>query len=123
MANEDKIIITGSHMELTDVLKQTVQEKMERLFRHSDQIVRVRVEIGPSVKKNAKEEFIAKGHIEINGPDIHISETSEDLYKSIDKMVDKLDRQLRHKSNRDKEKLKHPHDVEIPAAIPKANGQ
>ena len=120
MTNDKDVIIQGTHMDLTDVLKQTVNEKVDRLFRHEEQIIRIRVELDYNNKKRAKEEFTAKGHIEINGKDLHASETSEDLYKSLDKMIDKLDRMLRQRSRVEIDKRNHPHDIDIPANIPKA---
>lgn len=113
-----EVIISGAHMELTEALKGIVNDKVERLFRHEETIIRVRVELGVSHRKGA-DEFTAKGHIEINGPDLHVSETTEDLYKSIDQMVDKLDRMLRQRSRQVRTKRKHPHEIELPAEIPK----
>lgn len=107
-------------MDLTEAIKNLVNEKAEKLFKHDDDIIRVNVHLGPDVKKNAKETFTAKAHLEINGPDIHASETTEDLYKSIDGMIVKLDRQLREKREVEITKRKHPHSVDISADIPKA---
>lgn len=112
------VIISGSHMDLTEALKATVIEKVDKLFRHEGTIIRIRVELGCTHKKGA-EEFTAKGHIEIGGPDLHVTETTDNLYKSIDQMVDKLDRLLRQRSRKMISKRHHPHDIEIPAKLPK----
>lgn len=119
MSNNKEVIISGTHMDLTEALKNTVTEKVDRLFRHEEQIVRIRVDLSYDNKKRAKEEFTAKGHIEIQGKDMHVSETNDDLYKSIDLMTDKLDRMLRQRSRHEISKRNHPHDVDIPAALPK----
>ncbi|MDR2200592.1 MAG: ribosome-associated translation inhibitor RaiA [Puniceicoccales bacterium] len=88
------IIISGVHLELTDALKQIVLEKSEKLFRHEGRIIRIRFELEHAHTKDPETEFIAKGHIEIQGPDIIASAASNDLYKSIDLLIQKLDRQL-----------------------------
>jgi putative sigma-54 modulation protein len=88
------IIISGVHLDLTDALKQAVLEKAEKLFRHEGRIVRIRFELEHAKSKDPAEAFIAKGHIEIQGPDIIASAISDDLYKSIDLLIQKLDRQL-----------------------------
>lgn len=119
MTNKKEVIIQGYHMDLTDTLKKTVMEKVDRLFKHGEQIVRIRVELCFHKKKRAKEEFTAKGHIEIQGKDLHASETSEDLYKSLDKMIDKLNRMITQRSRQTVVKRNHPHKVEIPAELPK----
>ena len=42
--------------------------------------------------------FVAKGHIEIQGPDLQASVETEDAYKSVDLLIDKLDRMLRKRT-------------------------
>jgi len=55
----------------------------------------------------------------MRGPALNVTVESEDLYKSIDEMVEKLDRMLRRKSRLSRVKRKSTHEVEIPAALPK----
>lgn len=117
--NTKEVIISGVHLDLTDALKNIVQEKAEKLFTHEERIIRLRVELETNGHKGNQEEFIAKGHIEINGPPMVVSDKSDDLYKSIDGMVNKLDRKLRRRSRLYKVKRKDTHDVDIPAMLPK----
>jgi putative sigma-54 modulation protein len=88
--------------------------------RHEEQIVRIRVEIECDQTASKSDKFTAKGHVEIQGPDINISVRSDDAYKSIDLLVDKLDRGLRRRSRLRKVKRNHPHSVEITDMLPKA---
>jgi putative sigma-54 modulation protein len=118
MPNPD-VIITGRHIELTDALKNIVHEKSEKLFNHDDKIIRLRVELEYNQNVTNLKEFIAKGHIEMRGPGLNVSAETEDLYKSIDDMVNKLDRMLRRKHRLIKVKRKDTHNVEIPADLPK----
>ncbi len=115
------VIISGHHLDLTDALKNTVNEKVEKLFAHEERIIRLRVELEYNQNVSGKKEFIAKGHIEINGPPLVISVESEDLYWSIDEMVNKLDRKLRRRSRLRRVKRKNVHDIDFPADVPKAN--
>ena len=119
MKNNSELILSGVHLDLTDALKQAVHEKVEKLFRHEEDIVRIRVELEHDKNKAPQDQFQAKGHIEIHGPDMVISVRSEDLYKSIDQLVDKLDRKLRRRSRLQRVKRKETHAVEIPAELPK----
>ena len=119
MPNPD-VIITGRHIDLTDALKNIVNEKAVKLFNHDDHIIRLRVELEYNQNVTNLKEFIAKGHIEMRGPGLNATAETEDLYKSVDDMVNKLDRMLRRKHRRDKVKRKDTHNVEIPANIPKA---
>ncbi len=115
------VIISGLHLELTDAMKSIVHEKVEKLFQHEDRIIRLRVELEYNQNVTREEEFIAKGHIEINGAPIVISVATDDLYKSIDLLIDKLDRKLRRRSRLEKVKRKHTHQIDLPADIPKAS--
>ena len=87
---EDKVIISGVHVDLTKSLKDMVNNKVAKLFRHDGRIIRIRV----ALEKSNQDEFVANGHIEIGGPDIKARAVTGDLYKSIDDMISKLDRQL-----------------------------
>ena len=118
---KNKVIISGTNIDLTDAIKQLVFDKSEKLFRHDHGIMKMKVELAMNVKKGAKEEFTAKGHLEMNGPDIHMSDTSEDLYKPIDNLTEKLERALRERTSTIPSKRKDVHDVELPANIPKAH--
>jgi putative sigma-54 modulation protein len=118
--NGHEVILTGIHMELTDALKSIAHEKMSRLFRHEDRIVRIRVELEYDKTRGHENEFIAKGQVEILGPNLICSVASDDCMKSLDLLVDKLDRMIRRRSRLKKVKRHHPHAVEIPSGIPKA---
>lgn len=119
--NNSELIISGVHLNLTEALKNTVEEKTEKLFKHEERIIRLRVELEYNQNKTKEGEFIAKGHIEINGPPLIVSVATDDLYKSIDLLVNKLDRKLRRRARLSKVKRKNAHEVEIPADLPKVH--
>lgn len=116
-----EIIVTGIHFDLTPSLKTYVHEKMERLFRHEERIVRIRVELECDPKHDVNHKFVAKAHIVIHGPDINATAESEECHKSIDLVVDKLDRVLRDRHAQMKAKRNHPRPVEFDGVdLPKA---
>lgn len=117
--NNHELILSGRHLSLTDSLKTYVREKTDKLFRHEERIVRIRVELQADRIQTGENLFTAKGIIEINGPDMVASESSEEMHKSIDLLVNKLDRMIRRRSRLKKVKRNHPHPVEIPAELPK----
>jgi len=85
-----QVSMTGRHVELTDPLKQYVQEKLKHLKHSFDQVVDVHVVL--SVEKFRQRCEIS---IQANRLNIHGSHETEDMYASIDGVVDKLDRQLK----------------------------
>ena len=119
--NNHELIVSGIHLDLTPSLKTYVQEKAERLFRHEDRIVRIRVELEVDSNENVSSRFKAKGHIEINGPDMNATVSSDECHKAVSLLTDKLDRMLRRRSRLKKEKRNHPHSIEFAdVALPKA---
>jgi putative sigma-54 modulation protein len=93
------VIVSGLHMDLTPAIKNVVHEKVEKLFKHEENIIRLQIELEYCTRHNSqKERYMAKGHIEIRREPIIVSTISDDLYKSIDDLVQKLDRQLRRRS-------------------------
>jgi len=114
------VIVSGIHLGLTPAFKAYVQEKAERLLRHEERIVRLRVELEYDGRNDVTRPFVAKGHIVIRGPDMDCSVATDDWRKSVDLLVDKLDRMLRRRARLSKVKRKHPHAVELGCLLPKA---
>jgi putative sigma-54 modulation protein len=96
--NHHELIVSGIHLELTPSLKTFVREKSERLFRHEERIVRLRVELEYDPKDSVSTRFKAKGHIAIQGPDMNAVVESDECHKAVSLLVDKLDRMLRRRS-------------------------
>jgi putative sigma-54 modulation protein len=118
--NPHELIVSGIHLELTQSLKTFVREKTDRLFRHEERIVRLRVELECDAKAGVGQRFKAKGHIVILGPDMNALVEADECHKAVSLLVDKLDRMLRRRSRLKRVKRHHPHAVELDAAIPKA---
>ncbi len=93
----DKIIVRGIHLTLTPALTQAMHEKAERLLRHNGHIQRIRLDLEFRDVPEASQRFTAKAQVEVNGPDLVASAVSEDGYKSVDLLVDKLDKLIRER--------------------------
>jgi putative sigma-54 modulation protein len=116
----DRLLVRGIHLDLTDALRATIADKAARLFRHQEHIVRLRIDLEHDKTSAVDRRFVAKGYIEISGPDLVASVASEEAYKSIDLLVDKLDGLIRRRASQRKDKQHHPHPVEITDTLPKA---
>src|SRR5262245_27500742 len=117
--NNNELIVSGIHLELTPSLKTFVREKAERLFRHEERIVRLRVELECDRNPATGMQFKAKGHIQIQGPDMNATVQADECHKAISLLVDKLDRMLQRRHQLHRVKRNHPHAVELDAEIPK----
>jgi putative sigma-54 modulation protein len=88
-----QLSLTGHHVDITDALRNYVEEKVERLERHFDHVTNMHVIL--SVEKLQKK---AEATVHLSGADIFADSVHEDMYAAIDTLVDKLDRQvLKHK--------------------------
>ena len=96
---KNNLILSGLHLNLTDSLKGIVHEKMEKIFKHEERIIRARIELEHDPKSSSHDyEYVAKGHLELKGNTITVSAISENIYKAVDDLVEKLDRGLRRRS-------------------------
>jgi len=119
--NNHELIVSGIHLELTPSLKIFVKEKADRLFRHQERIVRIRVELECDSNADVDARFKAKGHIALYGPDMNATVESNECHKAVALLVDKLDRMLEKRHHLHKVKRNHPHPVEFTGVeLPKA---
>jgi putative sigma-54 modulation protein len=93
----ERILVSGIHVSLTPALKDAIESGAEKLLAHHPHIVRVRVDLEHDQTKAPDHRFIAKGHVEISGPDLIASAVSDDGYKSIDLLMVKLEELLRRR--------------------------
>ena len=114
-----RIIVRCAHFELTPALQAAAEEKAARLLRHEEHIIRLRVDLEHDRTQNPGQAFVAKGHIEIRGPDLIASVESDEPLNSLDALIDKLDGLLRRRASAAKTKRRHPHGVEILSDLPK----
>ena len=84
-----QINLTGHHVDITASLREYVNTKFEKLTRHFDHINNVHVVL--TVEKINQ---IAEATVHLTGTEIHASAENNDMYASIDTLVDKLDRQI-----------------------------
>ena len=81
--------ISGHHHDVTPSLREYVTQKLDRIRRHFDKVIDVKVFL--SVDKLVQK---AEVNIHVPGKEIHVESTAEDMYAAIDALADKLDRQV-----------------------------
>lgn len=93
-----QIQISGHHVDVTQPLKDHVEEKFGKLEEHFKHITNVHVTL--TVEKSSKESQrqIASAEMHLSGKQIRASSTTDDMYSSIDDLTNKLHRQvIKHK--------------------------
>ncbi|HHC73804.1 MAG TPA: ribosome-associated translation inhibitor RaiA [Thiothrix sp.] len=84
-----QLTITGHHIDVTDSMEQYVKEKTAKLKRHFDQVLTIQV-----ILEVQKLTHKAEATLHISGNHLFADATSNDMYSSIDLLVEKLDRQI-----------------------------
>ena len=84
---------SGQHFQITDAIREHMNKKIKKLSRHFDHLVDVHINFKIENKKH-----FAEAAIQLNKQKLFATAISDDMYVTIDHLVDKLDRQLiKHK--------------------------
>lgn len=101
--------LTGHHIDITDALRNYVNDKMAKVERHFDNVTNVHVVL--SVEKLRQK---AEATVHVSGGTIFANAEHEDMYAAIDALTDKLDRQVK----KHKEKMKDHHKTDSALKTP-----
>lgn len=92
------LTISGHHLDVSPALKEYVTTKLDRVTRHFDQVVDIKVLMSVDNSREKDKRQRAECTIHVKGNDIHAESAHEDLYAAIDELMDKVDRQVgKHK--------------------------
>ena len=89
------VTVIAKNMELTDALKEIVQKKISKLEKYFTGSVEAKATL--SVQKNRHKIEVM---IPFNGAILRGEESTSDMYKSLDLVEDKLERQIRKQKTR-----------------------
>ena len=93
------LTISGHHLEVTPALRGYVTSKLDRINRHFDQVVDVKVLLTIDNMKEKAGRQRAECNVHVKGRDIFAESSHADLYAAVDELTYKLDRQVvRHKT-------------------------
>lgn len=84
-----QINLTGHHVDITSSLREYVTTKFSKLEKHFDHINNVHIVLTVEKLKQS-----AEATIHLKGNELFASANNEDMYKAIDSLIDKLDKQV-----------------------------
>ena len=118
------VLIKGRNIPVTEALERYAREKVERVARFFDEgrsDSRAEVELIHERNRAISEPEVAEATLFINGSVLKAGEASEDMYASIDRMSDKLERQVKRYRGRQIDRwqgqLKNAPDVAQPLVV------
>ena len=85
-----QIQYTGHNLEITPILRDFIANKFKKLNRHANTITSTHIILNVDKLRQ-----IAEAKLHIPGAEIYAQAESDDMYKTIDFLVDKLVRQLK----------------------------
>ncbi|HNR66522.1 MAG TPA: ribosome-associated translation inhibitor RaiA [bacterium] len=85
-----RITFTARHFKTSERLKEFAEERVKKLAKYYDGILDIEIVLD-YIKQEQVAELVAK----VYGTRLAVIEKSDDMYKSIDLAVDKLERQLK----------------------------
>lgn len=92
------VLVKGRNIVVTPALERYALEKVERVSKFFDSEgsdSRAEVELVHARNRSVVDAEVAEATLFINGTVLKATEASEDMYASIDRMADKLERQVR----------------------------
>ncbi len=105
-----KITIRGDKVSITDAIREQVTSKLSKLDKYFDSPETINVVVNIKVNNLSQK-------IEVTIPTkqftIRAEERSEDLYTSLDLVIDKLERQIRKNKTRIKNKYKNQEAIDL----------
>lgn len=96
-----RIIISGKNVDVTDGIRNALESKLQKLDKYFDPSTEVTATL--SVEKDR---HILEVTIPINGAILRAEEVTDDMYYTMDKVMDKLERQIRKHRTKIERKMK-----------------
>ena len=98
-----KIIISGKHLKITDAIKNYTEEKINKIPKYTDAITEVDIVLSVEDTKSSGQIHKADGLVYASGTKIKVETENTDLYAAIDKLEEKLERQVRKYKEKQKD--------------------
>ena len=82
------LTISGHHLEVTPALRTYVTTKLDRIARHFDQVVDIKVLLTVDNLKEKDLRQRAECNIHVKGSDLFAESSSADLYAAVDDLIE-----------------------------------
>ena len=104
------VTIRGHHITVTEAMNKAVHDKLTKIERHFDQIQSVQVILSldnSGASDGGQKTHKAEAIMRVSGQEMFVQALEDDMYKAINEMADKLERQVRkYKTRLERNKVK-----------------
>tara|TARA_Y100001936_G_scaffold250499_1_gene303434 strand:+ start:1002 stop:1322 length:321 start_codon:yes stop_codon:yes gene_type:complete len=81
--------LTGHHIDITPAMREYVNTKITKIKRHFNHVMDINVTLSvENLNQNAE------ANVHVRGKDIFVETNSANMYASIDRLINKLDRKI-----------------------------
>ena len=94
--------ISADGLHLTPAIENHVRVKLDRVLKHFDEIVTVRVLLSLEKTKNRADSRCASCYIRVKGADVFARTSRQDLYAMIDELLERMDGLVRKHKGKSK---------------------
>ncbi len=109
-----QLIIQGKNIEVTDRLREYVEKKVSRLDRYMPDITEARVELSTESARSAKHRQVAQLTLRAKGKILRAEERTDDIFASIDAMIDKIHRQIARYKGKRRDRARGAEELPLP---------
>lgn len=88
------LLLSGQHVDVSPALREYVENKLDKVIRHFDQIIDIAVILGIEQLAEKEKRQRAEVNLRVKGKVFHLDHYAEDLYAAIDGLIERLDRQV-----------------------------
>ena len=113
------ITITTLNFEIHEPFRKELTELIEKLFRHREKIIRVKVTIEGNYQTHMPISYCVRLEVSPVGPDIFAAGRDEHLLPALRGALDIAERRLTERTRLREEERRHPHAAEIGDDLPK----
>ena len=104
------VTIRGHHITVTEAMNNVVHDKLAKIARHFDQIQSIQVILSldnSGASDGGQKSHKAEAIMRVSGQEMFVQALEDDMYKAINEMADKLDRQVsKYKTRLERNKVK-----------------
>jgi len=111
-----QLTIKGKNVEITDRLEQYVEQKIGKLDRYLPTITKAWVELSTEGARAAQDRQVCQVTVRSNGTILRAEERSDDMFTSIDTVLDKMYRQIARYKGKRKSRLRG--SAPVPEPLP-----
>lgn len=94
------IVLSTHNITLTDAIEKRIRTKLQKLEHLDQHTIDARVTLEQDHTRTPTKQFKCSVRLGVRGPDLFAEDSETDLYAAIDKVVKKLEQQIRKRRNK-----------------------